>query len=365
MRIRPVNRAKKPDLLCQLLQAGQELDVGARLATFSSQPRTALDMQPEGAKTVCKAFVLPAVPAQLSSRSLEVPAEAAAAVVVPAEAAAAAEQHEVPKPPEPTEPMRRWVCHCGKAFPSSTRYHKHLRLHSDLRLYRCTEPGCGKSYKRKAHLDRHLRTHQEEKPFVCTFQGCTKSFPSQQKLNRHMLAHQRLRCEVCGKTFRKLAKLQCHQQEHAAEAAEEGRARKRKTQPALESREVNAWRRATRNKVYACDSCDEKFGRFQDLVAHRKAQHPKLSICPDCGKAYRRESALREHQRQVHEEALLICPHASCGQVFSRASNLHMHERVAHLGLRPFECGLCGQTFAYKHVLKRHRQRIHPSHAPS
>lgn len=263
----------------------------------------------------------------------------------------------VPFPGGGKEPIIRagYECeHCGKTFPNSTRYQKHVKLHSPLYSFRCAFPGCGKSFKRKPHLTRHLATHQEEKPYQCSHPGCGKSFTSNQRLTKHALSHKKLSCEICGETFRKRLKFEQHRWTHNNATS---MIRCPECNEAVEKTVLQ--RHMRRHKWHKCDQCEEQFLHFQDLVKHRRALHPKSHLCPDCGKAFNREGALRDHQVRVHSEQLLLCPRADCGQTFTSASNLYQHERVVHLGLRPFTCRECGQTFAYRHVLRRHRMVIH------
>lgn len=118
-------------------------------------------------------------------------------------------------------------------------------------------------------------------------------------------------------------------------------------------------RHMKRHKEHRCEHCDQVFPHFKDLVAHRRSAHPKAFVCGDCGKLYRRERAMRDHQQRVHNQEVLPCPRPDCGQVFTSASNLRVHERTAHQGLRPFACRHCEQTFAYRHVLRRHYRLMH------
>lgn len=256
--------------------------------------------------------------------------------------------------------------HCGKVFPSSTRYHKHVKLHSAVPTFRCTFPGCGKTFKRKPHLTRHMATHKEERPYQCTHPGCGKTFTSNQRLSKHSLSHEKFQCDICSATFRKKAKFEQHMRAHEASASVTEQASQIRCpecnmeffdQAALQRHMQR--RHAKRQKEHKCGECGETFLHFQDLVKHRRSQHPKCHLCPDCGKAYARPAALRDHQLRVHAETHVLCPRPGCGQTFTSASNLYQHERVVHLGLKPFTCNECGQTFAYRHVLRRHRMVVH------
>lgn len=272
------------------------------------------------------------------------------------EEADALQPQELAAPATPVSPGPGYECaQCGKTFPNSTRYNKHVKLHSNLKSFRCAVPGCGKSFKRKPHLTRHLATHQERRPYQCSRPGCGKTFTSNQRLAKHLKSHDKLCCETCGETFRKRVKYEQHLWTHNSAISI---IRCPECDEAVDKSALQ--RHMKRHKSHQCSECEETFLHFQDLVKHRRAVHSKkLSLCPECGKAFARPSALRDHQLRVHAEQLLLCPRADCGQTFTSASNLYQHERVAHLGLKPFSCPQCGETFAYRHVLKRHRMLIH------
>jgi hypothetical protein len=266
--------------------------------------------------------------------------------------------------PEPPAPSVLWTCaQCAKTFPTSTRYHKHVKTHTELKLFRCTSPNCGKSYARKTHLVRHLALHQDVRPHVCDFDGCGQSFATRQKLDKHKISHG-LKCSACGRRFNKKTKLEQHRQRvHGiaaiAEAASlsviaDGTAHDISARSDVPEGSAEDGDHLARPPKHACEECGERFVFYRELVAHKRTHHPKEHVCPDCGKAYRRESALKEHQRILHAETVVMCQREGCGQVFASASGLRTHERVFHRGLRPFECRQCGQTFAYRHVLNRH-----------
>jgi len=269
-------------------------------------------------------------------------------------------------PPPPPEPPTEWVCKCGRAFPTSTRYHKHARLHEEAKHFRCSSPGCGKSFKRHTHLSRHLNVHTNAKPYVCKVEGCSLSFLSEQKLKKHARSHEGLMCDVCGARFRKRLTLERHREAHLETSP--GVVSLALTCPrcGIEAQDATALaRHLKRHKdIYSCDKCDASFARFTELAAHQRALHPKRHICEECGKAYQREAHLREHTRRVHAEGLHMCTRPDCGQVFSTASSLQVHMRARHLGLRPFTCKWCSKTFAYRHVLRRHCEMVHAGESP-
>ncbi|PFH34138.1 zinc finger, c2h2 type domain-containing protein [Besnoitia besnoiti] len=139
---------------------------------------------------------------------------------------------------------------------------------------------------------------------------------------------------------------------------------------------------------YTCETCSETFVRFSSLVAHRRTVHPtNVHVCETCNKRYARISRLREHIRKRHaaedrwlagdepdgdlnkaiedpQDRWYSCPEPSCAAFFSTASNMRAHYRVKHLRLRAFSCEVCGASFGFKAVLRRHLIKIHGVRPP-
>eukprot|EP00927_Polykrikos_kofoidii_P032792 TRINITY_DN27820_c0_g1_i1.p1 TRINITY_DN27820_c0_g1~~TRINITY_DN27820_c0_g1_i1.p1 ORF type:complete len:544 (+),score=53.57 TRINITY_DN27820_c0_g1_i1:785-2416(+) len=281
---------------------------------------------------------------------------------------------------------QQWRCvECGKTFPSSTRFHKHLKTHALDPQYRCSFPGCGKAYRRKTHLTRHLMLHREDKPHFCSVEGCGLSFATRQKLDKHKTVHTGMRCTACGMRFRKRKRLDLHwKRVHGRDVAPKASASALRTllradsvrgegiSASLEkeaaegglgpvSESDDRVKSDGERMPHVCDDCGKRFEHFRHLVAHKRTDHPKAHICEECGKAYRRKQDLQGHKLRVHEEAFVVCSHPGCEQSFSSRSNLLVHVRVVHKGQRAFECRQCGLTFAYKHVLNRHCLAVHPA----
>ena len=54
-----------------------------------------------------------------------------------------------------------------------------------------------------------------------------------------------------------------------------------------------------------CDHCGEKFGSYEDLLAHaRHVHHDSIVKCHECGKEFIHEKDRLHHVREEHEQKL-------------------------------------------------------------
>ena len=89
---------------------------------------------------------------------------------------------------EPGE--RRFVCSypsCGSTHMSLTQLNRHIFIHINISVYKCTYPECSnKPYFRDSFaLHRHLQSHHtHEKPYHCTL--CDRHFARSDTYKRHM-----------------------------------------------------------------------------------------------------------------------------------------------------------------------------------
>ena len=88
-----------------------------------------------------------------------------------------------------------------------------------------------------------------------------------------------------------------------------------------------------RRKAFECDTC------------HRKQ--------------YTRRSGLKQHTRIEHggENPKYKC--IFCEKGFSDLSNRNRHQRVIHVGLKKYDCDICGETFTFKWLVDGHKREDH------
>lgn len=268
--------------------------------------------------------------------------------------------------------------HCQKRFSSKVNLNAHLlRTHNiGIEKALCCSV-CGKLFSRKNSLDVHMLIHRESKPFEChlcqrsfaqkislnihiasqhtgelnhSCEICDKSFASVSALNTHRLSHgaPRLRCDLCGQTFRRPDVLKLH-------------------------REVRHG--PPRPRVHRCPTCDKAFRTPSQLAAHvrthstssepkkphgrAKRTRSKASfLCSTCGKKCCR---LKDHERRHHGDGDAPAPEPAftctyCPKTFVHKAKLQQHI-VSHLEEPQYSCELCGSRFRRKDALDRHVAR--------
>lgn len=107
-----------------------------------------------------------------------------------------------------------------------------------------------------------------------------------------------------------------------------------------------------------CARCDITFTCIADLAAHRQEQHSqtRVIICPVCSKKMSAK-AYRSH-KEIHCTKLKYCCEY-CGKSFSSSSNFNRHMFI-HFDMKPHVCDICGRGFRVRAKLTEHRL-IHSS----
>ena len=158
---------------------------------------------------------------------------------------------------------------------------------------------------------------------------------------------------------------------------------------------------------YPCEYCEKYYLTFQEMVSHRRI-HVERHLCSYCGQGFNKRSAMTNHISYVHEGAhkctscrvgfkkeeelkehmeKLGCNNeqtcSQCGKVYATKARLRQHmnyqhgkkedcdicgqsisraflkvHRQHHLGVKQFQCGICGKRFVTAGLLKGH-QNVH------
>ncbi|XP_069509251.1 zinc finger protein 883-like isoform X2 [Ambystoma mexicanum] len=196
--------------------------------------------------------------------------------------------------------------------------------------YTCAE--CGKVFRKISCLMCHQRVHIGQKPYMCT--DCGKCFTDQSNFMRHQRKHTGVKpytCSKCKKSFMQAVHLIVHERIHTGE------------------------------KPYSCTTCGKCFSHDSSLSKHQRI-HTGLKpyTCSKCGKRFSQSAHLTAHERIHTGEKPHVCP--TCGKGFVHAANLSKHQK-SHLGVKPFQCQECKKCFSQKANLTVHG-RTHTGEKP-
>ncbi|KAJ8667992.1 hypothetical protein QAD02_009655 [Eretmocerus hayati] len=174
--------------------------------------------------------------------------------------------------PENRKIQQKFTCDvCDKSFDRKAYRNRHVKSHSNERLYRCKI--CFDELKSNRNLKEHvLRKHNNEKFYLCDH--CGKRFVIKQDYTNHMRLHSRdnpMSCEFCHKKFARKDSLMRHVWAH------------------------------TGDFPYSCKLCGRGFSRNKDLNKHKSSHtEGKPYGCEFCYKCFKHKSSLTFHVRDKH-----------------------------------------------------------------
>ena len=155
----------------------------------------------------------------------------------------------------------------------------HTRTHSGEKPYKCRI--CGEGFAQYGTVQRHERTHAETstgKTHICD--TCGRAFDRKDALLRHKKVHAQdkiIKCKICHIIFENKMQLALHTSKHA----------KRRGKPDASLKE----------NANICDICGKWFNKLTKLQRHKKTHEAeKKNICKVCGENFDTKMELLIHK---------------------------------------------------------------------
>ncbi|KAM3173038.1 hypothetical protein ACTXT7_013312 [Hymenolepis weldensis] len=210
---------------------------------------------------------------------------------------------------------------CTRVFANPASLKQHMRLHLGEKPFKCRY--CDKTSATMCNILTHERTHTHERPYKCLV--CSADFSSSSNLKTHMRIHsgdRPFRCNICDRRFVTSNALTTHLRVH--------------------------WGL----RLHPCSLCDRQFSTSSNLrVHHRTGNILTSSLHPSImtPKLYHLLHLLLPSGFTIITDLELDCGTA-------------VPPVTVHLGIKQYQCSVCGKAFATSSNLNAH-SRQHPESA--
>jgi len=231
---------------------------------------------------------------------------------------------------------------CGKGFDRPYRLQRHMYIHNPNRPHVVCQI-CDRQFTRMDTLDNHMKSvHSDERPFSCTTEGCLKTFATQSALFHHLKTHMNgkpYKCLECEASFALLNEYKQHMRENHADTRDLRCSDCYKLFPTSASLQEH---KLVEHRL-ECEICGRSFARLAYLQAHIEVHNgEKLYNCKHCNAGFDTEYAYKQHIK-VHPEQhrtkkLYQCQ--LCDKTFHHSSNLVTHYRSPEHRDKANELGL-------------------------
>ncbi|XP_058820355.1 zinc finger protein 271-like isoform X2 [Topomyia yanbarensis] len=250
---------------------------------------------------------------------------------------------------------------CNKFFANAEKLVQHKAMYESRKIYLCKTPSCAFRTRKRQAIVRHISgayhyTADGKKFYVigdnqveyaCCMKFCdfvsnshdsviehsSKSHTERREYNANLCRKENLNCPVCMKGFRNSAALVNHQSFKW----------KRKPNIVPPSKTV----------CIICGKYLSATGMLNHMLMHENKRAWKCSLCP---MGFNNETMLRHHHRVHSGEKLFKCRHG-CDNRYKGSGDRTRHEKLVHLGIKPFSCLTCSDSFVRKRDLQLHERK--------
>ncbi|XP_058826819.1 uncharacterized protein LOC131686843 [Topomyia yanbarensis] len=239
---------------------------------------------------------------------------------------------------------------CGKVFPSKKQLSNHKPRHLSESLKKCSI--CDKKFIMESRYLRHMKQHERGKVDQC--QTCGRIFHCRKKFTRHKCKRPLNQCLICLEIFTDTLNLTRHRRLHDAERKSYKCDQCDRT--FIEKRNLTIHQRYHSNEdIPTCDICGKRFLHITRLQKHMPIHNEPDNTpgkCILCDKEFLRQSELKRHIRWHNGELPHEC--TICGKLYRERRHLLTHQRK-HTGEKPFQCDRCDKAFCSRDVLRQHK----------
>ncbi|XP_028827574.1 zinc finger protein 708-like [Denticeps clupeoides] len=110
----------------------------------------------------------------------------------------------------------------------------------------------------------------------------------------------------------------------------------------------------TEGKLHQFNKYDDSLRQVKILqTGNRTFSKETPYQCKECGMSFTQASIFKSHQKIHTGEKPFQCE--QCGKSFKQTSDLKKHKRI-HTGEKPYQCVQCGKSFTRSSNLKRHKR---------
>ncbi|XP_065088170.1 zinc finger protein 780B-like [Ochlerotatus camptorhynchus] len=232
--------------------------------------------------------------------------------------------------------------------------------------YRCCVPRCDFrcfdydamiEHGKEAHVDRreHMSICHSDSQFTCPV--CCKGFDQQISLYRHKHDKKKLRCRGCQKHFHRDMYFA-----HVAQCTEILKCyicdkvmnSKDTLQNHLSAIHSVRQKADAENNLHVCSICGKQVKKIkQHLKRHTNKRNWE---CSTCGARFKDRAILNNHERTHTNERNFPC-RQGCDKRYKGQGDRDRHEKSVHLGIKPFVCVLCKESFVRDRDLRLHKRK--------